>query len=66
MARISQNDKCIVIMRNKVLNLQQILAPIQDYLITVYGPQDGVSIDNLADATHVTESTLDWVNSSKR
>lgn len=34
-------------------------------LLSINGDTDGVFIDNLADAEHVNEYTLDWVNPSK-
>lgn len=53
-------------MRNRVVTLEQILEVVQDYVVTVHGPVEGVKIDNLADASHTVPTTLDWVKSSKK
>ena len=52
-------------MKRKIIDIIDIIEYLQDNLIKVEGPIEKVCIDNIADAEHVDESTLDWVNSSK-
>ncbi len=49
-----------------MIDITKILDSIKCYTIAVYGPIDEVFIDNLADADHITDTTLDWVNSTKK
>lgn len=49
----------------KVL-VNEIISCLGDDIIGVFGDVNNVIIDNLADAQHVNETTLDWVNPSKR
>ena len=51
-------------MKNPVL-VKDIIAYLGDKLIKVYGNYDGIIVDNVADLTHTTASTLDWVNNNK-
>lgn len=48
------------------INVHEILDCLGSQVINVFGPIDGYLVDNLADAKHVTSSTLDWVNPSKK
>lgn len=48
------------------VELAQILNVIGDYVVAVYGPNENVFIDNLADAEHTIATTFDWVNSTKK
>ena len=49
--------------KNKVI-LGEMIAFLGENVIRVYGNPEGVFIDHLADAKHVDESTLDWINAS--
>ena len=49
----------------KKITIQEITDYLGKDLIAIYGVFDGVYIDNLADAEHVNEFTLDWVNANK-
>ena len=49
----------------KKIAIQSIIEFLSDDLLTVYGTYEDRFVDNLADADHVNETTLDWVNSSK-
>lgn len=55
--QIKMNKKCV--------NLEEILGFLGNKVQGVYGPVTNVVIDNIPDADHVTESSLDWVNPSK-
>lgn len=48
-------------MRNRVIAVSEIIRFLGEEDVIVYGPFQGVTIDNLADVKHVTSSTLDWV-----
>lgn len=53
--------------KNKIqINVREILDCLGSQVVNVFGPIDGYAVDNLADATHVTSTTLDWVNPSKK
>lgn len=52
-------------MKKVKLSLEEIERVIEDLIITKYGVSEKVFIDNLADAEHVDENTLDWVNPRK-
>lgn len=47
------------------INVNEIVDFLGQDLIRVYGHLDNAFIDNLADAEHVNEHSLDWVNSNK-
>ncbi|MBR6979984.1 MAG: hypothetical protein IKH88_09140 [Prevotella sp.] len=49
----------------KSVEIKSIVDFLGENLLRVAGPVDGVSIDNIPDASHVVESSLDWVNSSR-
>ena len=49
----------------KKMSIQSIIDFIGADLKAVYGSTDGLYVDNIADADHVNEFTLDWVNSNK-
>lgn len=49
----------------KRIEIAEIVTFLGDRLLSVKGDYNGAFIDNLADADHVNERTLDWVNSSK-
>lgn len=51
-------------MKNPVL-VKDIIAFLGDKILNVYGNYDGIIVDNVADLTHTTTSTLDWVNNNK-
>ncbi len=52
-------------MKKKTVQIIDIVSFLGEELISAIGDIDGRIIDNLADAEHVSENTLDWVNSSK-
>ena len=52
-------------MIRKNVEIKSIVDFLGENLLRVEGPVDGVSIDNIPDASHVVESSLDWVNSSR-
>lgn len=49
----------------KKIAIQSIIDFLSEDLLSVYGRYYDRFVDNLADADHVNEYTLDWVNSSK-
>lgn len=49
----------------KRIAVNQIVEFLGDNLIALYGKQENAYIDNLADAEHVNNHTLDWVNPIK-
>lgn len=51
-------------MRIRVITIQQILETLGTEVLFVYGLTEG-QIDNITDAMHTNERTLDWVNSNK-
>lgn len=51
-------------MKNPV-SVKDIIAFLGNKIINVYGNYDGIIVDNVADLTHTTVSTLDWVNNNK-
>ena len=53
-------------MKQKEIRLQDVIDFLNDRLLSVNGDNKKVLIDNVADAEHVTETTLDWVNKSKK
>lgn len=48
-------------MKKVKVNVKEIIAYLGNDFINVFGNTENVFIDNLADAQHVNESTLDWV-----
>lgn len=48
------------------VSVNEIVTCLGDDIISVFGDLDNAFIDNLADAQHVNETTLDWVNPSKQ
>lgn len=63
MAGIFENDKCIVEMR---IEIEQIIELLAENVISVKGVCDGLFVDNLADVEHTVETTLDWINHSRK
>ena len=51
-------------MKNPVL-VKNIIAFLGNKILNVYGNYDGIIVDNVADLTHTTTSTLDWVNNNR-
>lgn len=49
----------------KKIAIRSIIDFLSDDLLSVYGRYDDRYVDNLADADHVNEYSLDWVNSNK-
>lgn len=49
----------------KNIPLQEILQFLDEKVMQVQGPVEGVYIDNLAEVERVNETTLDWINPSK-
>lgn len=52
-------------MRYRRVSLKSILDVLGDYVQTTYGQIEDKFIDNLADASSVSESSLDWINPQK-
>lgn len=52
-------------MKHRTILLKDIIQTLQNTIIRTEGVIDGKTIDNLADADHITESTLDWINPGK-
>lgn len=52
-------------MKTKRIELSTIIKFLGDLLLKVEGFHDGIFIDNIPDPSHVLETSLDWVNSSK-
>ena len=52
-------------MIKKRISVEDIITFLDKKIITVKGAFEGCFIDNIPDALHVTETSLDWVNSSK-
>ena len=50
----------------KRIGIVEIVTFLGDRLLSVKGDYNGAFVDNVADADHVTETTLDWVNKSKK
>lgn len=50
----------------KKIQIEDIIRFLQEDVITVHGDYKFVTIDNITDAERVNESSLDWVNPSKR
>lgn len=49
-------------MKRVKLSIKEIIEFLGDKVINVIGNIDDIYIDNLADANHVNENTLDWIN----
>ena len=60
-----QNDTCEVSNEEAKESLSDIVDFLKDKIITVWGNQKNVFIDNLADVEHTKASTLDWVSPEK-
>lgn len=52
-------------MIKKKVIVEDIVKYLDTKLIRVEGEFDGVYVDNIPDASHVTETSIDWVNSAK-
>lgn len=52
-------------MIKKAVNIEDIAKFLGKDLIKVEGPINGVVIDNIPDASHVCETSLDWIGSGK-
>lgn len=52
-------------MIRKKIPLEDILVFLGDEVLSVKGSCKNVHIDNIPDANHVTETSLDWINASK-
>ena len=52
-------------MIKKRTKVEEIIAFLGTNLLRVEGPVDGVVIDNIPDATHVDDLSLDWIGSGK-
>lgn len=50
-------------MEPKIIIVQDIVSHFSDDVIAVHGAITNITVDNVADPQHTTESTLDWVNS---
>lgn len=49
----------------KKITIKEILQFLGEKVLQVYGPVEGVYIDNLAEVERVNETTLDWIKPSK-
>ena len=49
----------------KSLYIKDIVNFLGEKVLSVEGEYEGVFIDNLADVSHVNETTLDWINPTK-
>lgn len=52
-------------MIKKLVKIEDIAKFLGKDLIKVEGPVNGVVIDNIPDASHVSDTSLDWINSGK-
>lgn len=52
-------------MIKKHVELEEIVRFLGNDLLKLYGPVEGIAIDNIPDATRVNETSLDWVNAGK-
>ncbi len=52
-------------MIKKTVRINDLIKILRFEYIAIEGPTENVLIDNLADLNHVSETTLDWVNSNK-
>ena len=52
-------------MKTKKIYVNEVLQFLGNKVLQVYGPIDGVFIDNLAEVERVNDTTLDWINPSK-
>lgn len=52
-------------MKIKRIELTEILEFLGNSVINVIGETDNIYIDNLADAAHINEHSLDWINPTK-
>lgn len=53
-------------MKSKRIELNQIVSFLGDSIKVIHGDVENMFIDNLADATNVNETTLDWINPTKQ
>lgn len=53
-------------MKNKTIELQELIRFISDDIKKVFGNVEDQFVDNIADAANVNETTLDWINPTKR
>lgn len=53
-------------MKIKKIFINDIIHFLDDNVVGLDGPKDGVYIDNLAEVERVNETTLDWINPSKQ
>lgn len=53
-------------MKNIKIDIRTIVNFLDTRLLSIKGKQENIYIDNVADADHVNETTLDWVNKSKK
>lgn len=51
-------------MKNPIL-VKDVIAFLGNKILNVYGNYDGIIVDNVADLSHTTTTTLDWVNDNK-
>ena len=49
-------------MKKKEISIQDIKVFLGEDLISVFGDDSNVFVDNVADVEHVNETTLDWIN----
>lgn len=49
----------------KKITIKEILQFLGEKVLQVYGPVEGIYIDNLAEVERVNETTLDWIKPSK-
>lgn len=52
-------------MIRKTINISDIISFLGNDIIRIDGPIENIIIDNIADASNITESSLDWVNPAK-
>ena len=52
-------------MKTKRIELQEIINFISKDIKNIYGNFQDLFVDNVADAAHTNETTLDWINSNK-
>lgn len=52
-------------MINKKVLVTDVIEFLGDFVLKVYGNQENIYVDNVADVAHVNETTLDWINGAK-
>lgn len=67
MGHLSQKNNYLIQkeMIKKAVKIEDIAKFLGEDLIKIEGPVNGVVIDNIPDALHVCESSLDWIGSGK-